>query len=970
MMNKPLQTSLTWLAVLALLLPLLAFAGTTGKIVGKVKDDKTGETLPGVNVVLEGTMLGAVTDYDGDLMIINVPPGTYTMQVKMIGYQPKSVSNVKVSVDMTTTINVSLSQTVVDVGEQVTVVAERPIVQKDKTSSMAAVSSDEISAMPVQEVADVLELQAGLVRDGVGGIHVRGGRSGEVAYWVDGIAATDGYSGNMGVQVENSSVQELQVISGTFNAEYGQAMSAVVNIVTKEGGEKMHGEFSSFVGDYFSYDDDTYWVLEPSSDEISAIRSPQEGTYTKTNPLRSFNPIYNVQGSLSGPLLKDKLTFFVTGRYFSNDGYLYGKRWFTPQGLKGDGELVSMNPFAKFSGQGKLAYRLNGNMKLTYTLMGNQNNFRWYDSYYKYNPDANYKRFENALNNTLTFTHTVSMRTFYEVKYTHSSTDYKHYLYEDPLNSVSYNADTTFAEDGTAQISYTIGRDSEGYVHGDSLTAPSNWSFADAGTQLQHFKRNTTYDVAKFDITSQITKNHQLKAGLEGRFNKLTLDEFFIIPAEEGNEQIVPFLPSIPDRTTPDHNGYSQKPVEFSLYAQDKMEFNDMIVNFGLRFDYFNSRGKVLTDPKDPNIYDPFDPYNKYKNYTPDTPAEELVEYTVAERKAFWYKDASAKMALSPRFGIAYPITDRGVIHFSYGHFFQIPTFRQLYGANDGTDTSNPDLEVTTTSGNSTFLSNADLKPQRTVQYEIGLSQQITGDLGAELTMFYRDVRDWVGASYSIPTYLASVAYTQFENKDYSNVKGVTLALTKRYSSYFEAGLDYSFMVAEGSASDPKDSYNDRLSDKAPRIQLTPLGWDQRHTINGNLSVGTTTWRASLLVKYWTGTPYTPTFPPGVSSGSSSFSGLADNSARKPAINSTDLRLFKTFRLGKQNLSLFAYIYNLFDQRAATNVWSDSGSPRYTLQTRNASFDANRVSTVEDNANHPEWYIEPRQVQVGFSLGF
>ncbi|HOY45789.1 MAG TPA: carboxypeptidase-like regulatory domain-containing protein, partial [bacterium] len=188
MMNKPLQTSLTWLAVLALLLPLLAFAGTTGKIVGKVKDDKTGETLPGVNVVLEGTMLGAVTDYDGDLMIINVPPGTYTMQVKMIGYQPKSVSNVKVSVDMTTTINVSLSQTVVDVGEQVTVVAERPIVQKDKTSSMAAVSSDEISAMPVQEVADVLELQAGLVRDGVGGIHVRGGRSGEVAYWVDGIA--------------------------------------------------------------------------------------------------------------------------------------------------------------------------------------------------------------------------------------------------------------------------------------------------------------------------------------------------------------------------------------------------------------------------------------------------------------------------------------------------------------------------------------------------------------------------------------------------------------------------------------------------------------------------------------------------------------------------------------------------------------------------------------------------------------
>ncbi|HPR86975.1 MAG TPA: TonB-dependent receptor [bacterium] len=970
MTNKSLQNFVCGLVAFCLLIPLLAFAGTTGKIVGTVKDDKTGETLPGVNVVLEGTMLGAVTDMDGYIMIINVPPGTYTMQVKMIGYQPKSVASVRVSVDMTTTVNVTLSQTVVDVGEQVTVVAERPMVQKDKTSSMAAVSSDEIKAMPVQEVADVLELQAGLVRDGVGGIHVRGGRSGEVAYWVDGIAATDGYSGNIGVQIENSSVQELQVISGTFNAEYGQAMSAVVNIVTKEGGEKLHGELSTYVGDYVSTDDKTYWVLEPKSSALSAIRSPQEESYSKTNALRRFNPIYNLQGSLSGPLIGDKLTFFITGRYFSNDGYLYGKRWFTPQGLKGDGELVSMNPYQKFSGQAKFAYRLRGNMKLTYGIMGNQNEFKWYDSYYKYNPDANYHRFENALNNTLTFTHTVNMRTFYEVKYTHSSTDYKHYLYEDPLNSVSYAADTTVNADGTNSISYHIVGDTEGYVHADSLTAPSNWSFSDAGTQMQHFKRNTTYDVAKFDLTSQVTNNHQLKIGAEGRFNKLTLDEYTIIPAEEGNEQIIPFKPAIPLRSTPDHNGYLHKPLEFSLYAQDKMEFKEMIVNFGLRFDYFNSRGKILADPRDPNIYDPFDPYHKYKNYSPETPEADLIPYTLAERQAFWYKDATAKMALSPRFGIAYPITDRGVIHFSYGHFFQIPTFRQLFGANDGTDTSNPDLEVATTSGNSTFLSNADLKPQRTVQYEIGLSQQITPDLGAEVTMFYRDVRDWVEAGYPISTYLASVAYTMFENKAYSNVKGVTLSLTKRYANYFEAGLDYSYMVAEGSASDPKDSYNDRLSDKAPRITLSPLGWDQRHTLNGNLSVGTATWRASLLLKYWTGTPYTPTFPPGLASGSSSFSGLAENSARKPIVNSTDLRLFKTFRVGKQNVSVFAYIYNLFDQRAATSVWSDTGSPKYTLQTRNASYDANRVSTLEDNANHPEWYIEPRQVQLGFSLGF
>jgi outer membrane receptor for ferrienterochelin and colicin len=346
-------------------------------------------------------------------------------------------------------------------------------------------------------------------------------------------------------------------------------------------------------------------------------------------------------------------------------------------------------------------------------------------------------------------------------------------------------------------------------------------------------------------------------------------------------------------------------------------------------------------------------------------------EYTVAEREAFWYKKSGAKMQVSPRFGIAYPITDRGIIHFSYGHFFQMPPFRILYGANDGTDNSNPDLEVSRTSGNTTFLSNADLKPQKTVMYEIGLQQQLSTDLAFDVTMFYRDVRDWIGASPLITTYLSSVAYTLFENKDYSNVKGVTLSLNKRYSNYFEASLDYSFMVAEGSASNAQDAYFDRSNNKAPRIQLVPLGWDQRHTLNATLGVGTSSWRASLIAKYWTGTPYTPTFAVGEVAGSSSFSGLAENSARKPGISTVDLRLFKKFRLNKvYDISLFAYIYNLFDQRSPNGVYSDTGSPQYTLSTRSASLDANRVSTLEDNVIHPEWYGEPRQVQVGFSFNF
>lgn len=946
------------------------YAGTTGKIVGTVTDASSGEPLPGANVILVGTTMGAATDMNGYYFVINVPPGTYTLKAEMIGYQARVVQNVKVMVDMTTTIDFKLNMTVLEAGQEVTVVAQRPIVQKDMTSSLASVSSEQIEAMPVQEMSDVLELQAGLVRDGLGGIHVRGGRTGEISYWVDGIAATDTYSGDLGIEVENSSISELQVISGTFNAEYGQAMSAIVNIVTKEGGNEFNGEISGYTGDYYSLDDDVYYVVEPKNEkDIGAIRQPAEGTYKKTNPLKMFNPIYNLQASLSGPIISDKWTFFANARFFRNTGYLYGKRWFTPQGLKGDGKLVSMNPFQKLTGQFKTAYRFTPSLKLTYSIMGNTNRFKWYDRYYKYNPDGNYRRFEKGLNHIVTLTHTLSARTFYEAKVTSFSSEYKHYVYEDPLDSVTYDSVVVGTGDN-ARVIYFPSGDTEGYVHPDSLIAPSNWSFSDGGTQMQHFKRNTRYIVGKFDITSQATKNHQLKAGVEARFYHLTLNEFNIIPLKKGNDEVRPFKPSIPARSTPEHNGYDHRPREVAAYVQDKMEFQDMIVNFGIRFDYFDPRGKILADPRDPNIYDPFKKEHKYKNYDSALPDSELVEYTIEERRAFWYKNTSPKMQISPRFGIAYPITDRGVIHFSYGHFFQMPSFRILYGANDGTDNSNPDLEVARTSGNSTFLSNADLKPQRTVQYEIGLQQQLTDNLGIDITMFYRDVRDWVGASPLITTYLPSVAYTKFENKDYSNVKGITFSLSKRYSNYFEANLDYSYMVAEGSASNPQDAYFDRQNNKAPRIQLVPLGWDQRHTLNGTVSVGTSFWRVSLLARFWTGTPYTPQFAVGEIAGGSAFSGLRENSARKPSVSTVDLRLYRKIPMGSFDVSIFAYIYNVFDQRAPHDVYADTGSPRYTLATRSASADPRRVSTLDDNVVHQEWYAEPRQIQIGMALSF
>jgi outer membrane receptor protein involved in Fe transport len=216
------------------------YAGTTGKISGVMTDAATGESLVGVTVVVKGTTLGAASDLDGNYVILNVPPAEYTLLVSMIGYQQVQLQAVHVSIDLTTSINVKLQPTSIELEARV-ITAEKPLVTKDNTGSLSTVSADQIKSMPVQSVSDILRLDAGIV-EARGSLHIRGGRSGELSYWVDGISTTDVYDGSNGVRVENAAIQELQVISGTFNAEFGQAMSGIVNTVTKEGGESYTGQ--------------------------------------------------------------------------------------------------------------------------------------------------------------------------------------------------------------------------------------------------------------------------------------------------------------------------------------------------------------------------------------------------------------------------------------------------------------------------------------------------------------------------------------------------------------------------------------------------------------------------------------------------------------------------------------------------------------------------------------------------------
>ncbi|MFQ5706491.1 MAG: TonB-dependent receptor [bacterium] len=881
-----------------ILVPDAAWSGTTGKISGRVVDKATGEPLPGANVMVVGTNLGAASDLDGNFIILRVPPGAYSVKASMIGYTDLQFNNVQIGVDRTTKLSFELSATVVELGESVVVVAEKPLVQMDLTSSSASVGSDVLSKLPLDRFEDAVNLQAGVV-DG----HFRGGRLGEVAYMIDGVTVNDVFSGNFSLEVENNAIQELEVISGTFNAEYGQAMSGVVNIVTKEGGHRYHGNVSAYFGDYLSKHNNIFFNID------------------------KVNPIYNGQWNLSGPFpgFSDKMTFFVSGRYFQEEGWIYGQRIFVPsdsssfsgnnrnnwfvmsqgQGyrfsealvdsLKANSKAVPMNPQTRWTGQGKFTYRFSSANKLSYEILLQRRNFKTYNHLFKDNPDGDYRRWQRSIHHTVNWTHVFSDRMFSSLKFAHFRNKFEQFVYSNRFDPR--------------------------YVSDDRLRDASNNSFVTGGQQMWQYRRETRTTVAKLDLTDQITNLHQLKFGFEARRHRLWLEEFEV-------------LLDLPQRKAPlssfNNNRFLVHPLELSGYFQDKMEFDFMIVNIGLRYDFFDSDYVIPTDFKNPT--------------------------TSAKRPA------KTSNQLSPRFGIALPISDRGVIHISYGHFFQTPVFDFLF--------RNPEFEVFPLQSainpppNSLLntVGNAELKPQKTISYEIGLQQQLTDNLAVDVTVYLKDIRNLLGSE--VFKNAQQDRFARYVNRDYGSVKGLTIALEKRLTQGFSATVDYTFQVAKGNASDPNDAFLDQQSEPPIQTtkQLVPLDWDRTHSLNMTVTVGNPDeFVVGIIGKLGSGLPYTPT--------KQKVRENVKNGGRKPLFYNVDLYASKNFKLMGLNYSLFLRVFNLTDRRNELQVYTDTGRAGFTVDIF-SSGEPRGINSLNEFIVRPDFYSAPRRVETGLSVSF
>ncbi|HMN16736.1 MAG TPA: TonB-dependent receptor [Ignavibacteriaceae bacterium] len=812
---------------LVLLLPFFIYAGTTGKLAGTIKDAQTGEPLVGANVIIEGTNFGAATNLNGEYVILNISPGRYNVKFSFIGYETIAIQNVIIVVDQTTLLQIELNPQTIQVDE-IVVTARTPLIQKDVTGSISVITREEIDALPVSTFTELLSLQAGVTGSG-SNLHVRGGRSNEVAYMIDGTIVVDPLLGGLATDINNDAIQEMSLLSGTFNAEYGNALSGVVNIVTRDGSDKFSAK------------------LEARTSEFGIDR------YTSLHENR-------INGSISGPIVSPDFNFFLSGEVDKRGSYL-------PFGYNDTKSFFS-----------KLTTNAIPFVKISLSNRGSVGKRQNYSHSYKYIPEQYLRKRTDSWQSTLGLTHTIANNFFYDVKASYFNQGYYSGIDKDTADYLASNDTEYFEEYGTGFEFYKRSDPAELY---DSRSATADF---------------------KADAVWQMGSMNEVKFG--AAFKKHWLKLFYVYD---------------PKRNFPYLNDYHTQPFEGAAYVQDKIELPYLVINIGLRFDYLNSNVKFRSNPLDPNSM-----------------------VTVKSRSQ-----------ISPRFGIAHPISDRTKLHFSYGHFFQNPDFEYLF------ENSQYDLNV-----REPLFGQPDLDAQRTISYEVGLSHQFSDNVAMNLTAYYRDITGLIGTRYYFPFVDGRyTGYTLYVNEDYANIRGFELTVDVRPNRYFSGGLTYTYSIAKGSASSETEQY----PGTEESTQLYYLDFDRPHVFNasgtytipkddGPLIFDTPVFENmdfSIIFKASSGAPYTPS--------GRDIGFVEKNSLRQPGLYNIDLMIGKEIEFSNNlRLRLFAEILNLTDHRNILYVYGDTGDPSFTY------VGGYSKEYMQDPSN----FGPPRSIRLGFTLRF
>lgn len=924
------------------------YAQTTGRLAGRVRDND-GNPVEYANVILLGTdpLLGAQTREDGTYILINIPVGSYDVQAQQIGFRPTTVTGQRINVNETATLNITMVRDAVEI-EGLTFTAARELVRADGTSSSRSITQESIENIAVESVEGIIALQAGTSQVG-GNLHIRGGRANEVVYTIDGMSVSDPVDGGSAMSIDRNAIADMTVMTGGFTAEFGNAQSGIVNIVTRDGTSEYSGSVE-FISDHI-FDDGS------NRDEIKMT----------------------LGGPVLGPAfekLRGRFTFFFNAAAQWHDSryreYYIADPWDTFKGLRGRPEEYPV--YDPYEGRdrfwifdlGDRNYNsYNANLKFTYrhspsqtfsfsarTDIAKNYPFSWswryalehyaeveedmrqymftYDR--MFNPQTNFNLkgsfFRKKVNQG---PRGIDRRDFYRAE---PGWEYDPDRWETGFEGVDF----LIGGDGLIDRDYTDPDVAAAYINPDNwyyrvqgrenplpitgfVSPGSFWSsFIDDETTTISIRGDLEYqyDMANNIKTGfEITRHNIIKDrwvnphGYRANYNKYlewlekygTIQDVIVDTTEAGGEDIIVY--TLEDRlealyrTAGRRDGYEATPYQGAFYLQDRLQFEGMIANIGVRLDFWYLGDDYI------KMADGEREQAKWDEWESDEDIRKM------------------RVMVSPRVVVSHPISERAVLHFAYNYQNQLPPMQYIFTSVDRNDA----IEL------GGVVGNPNLEPQITVTYEVGLQRQLGEDYVIDLTGYFKNIYNYVSirrVPWEHPEH-GDIEYLQYYSEDYGSARGIDFTLQKMLSNFIAGSISYSLAWAQGNHSGltVKDETTGNLREFA-------LNWDQRHSADLNFEfrigrdeewyVPFTDFRFPLndlslnfVYSIASGTPYTPISEEGNQE-------LDTNSRSKPTTQNANLRFTKNFRFGRRNnLRFWISINNLFNHENILSVHRRTG---------------------------------------------
>lgn len=939
---------------------LASAASVTGKIAGTITDADTGEALIGANVYIVELETGSVADVDGNYFILNINPGEYTLRVSYIGYQTIVVSNVHVTTGRTNRLDFAMKSESL-VSEEIVVLGERPDIAADLTASQSVVTNDFMDRAPVRSISQAVETQVGVFNGSY-----RGSSQVQAVYMLDNQSLNSGlYSTNYN-GINTTTVQEIAVLTGGYNAEYGNARSAIVNVVTKDEWSGVNftalsrirpagiyhfgrNMYSRENYDWTNFDID-YWTEQtqtPSSALFGAspdsLLQVWQSQITPNDTLANYaeRTQYEIEGTLSGGF-NNKFSYLLSGRYVRNVNIFPQAIPYNPEYNVQGHMTYKFSPKVKlrvggFKGGWETAERLSS---VNFNSTESAQEAEWYRNAEVREPYDSEKyallgaflrqwpELRDWTQISTKLTHVLSSKTFYEVDFS--------YLRDEMDRSDRYGI--------TQADLYSVRDDERALVR-----------FLDQGYMHAYDRSKTNVYSGRIELTSQVTDNHLVKAGAQFKSYDLWFDHFMVEYKGGGLENFI--------------NNFTGTPYEGSAFIQDKMEFAGLIVNAGVRVDMFDQNRNASANMFDPLAYqldtpghDPDEPYG-----FPGTPELESTKTHVV---------------VSPRIGLSHPISANSVLHFSYGHFYQRPSWSKMFGFPVVNYTEDEE-EAKNIFGDTVtymeewhgFYGNPRLSYERTVQYEFGIKQNIADRMLLTATGFYKDATS--ESTYGTITGLYPA--THFSNKalmqsnaGYSDVRGIEIKGDTKLASPINAGIGYDIYWSSSGVVGFSRLYEEGSGqlDRPKGLRQDNGPWNSYHKVKGYLDVnlprnfGPTVMGKkpfgdmSLFSYFWwrSGDQYTYHGPGDTST--------RENNRRWTPYYQFDLRLSKGFTVGGVRTELAVDVRNVFDSKFLRLLYGDD-LERYHERTDLPLEDRLPRNSWSGEPDVWNWYsydVPPRQV--------